>query len=99
MDRPKINEIDLFFESIVDSHVKSFRFLPRHWLVDEVNKRLNNDECRFILITTEPGAGKSAFIAQLASDHPSWLRYFIRRDQRSPMDIGVRSFLCIQILV
>jgi hypothetical protein len=33
-------------------------------------------------------------MAQLAADRPTWLRYFIRRDQRTPLgDVGVRSFL------
>jgi len=51
-------------------------------------------DCRFVLLTAEPGAGKTAFMAQLAGDHPAWLRYFIRRDQRTPLgDVGVRSFL------
>lgn len=33
-------------------------------------------------------------MAQLAHDHPTWLRFFIRRDQRTPLgDVGARSFL------
>ena len=28
---------------------------------------------QFVLLTAEPGAGKSAFIAQLAHDYPEWL--------------------------
>jgi hypothetical protein len=47
-----------------------------------------------VLLIAEPGIGKSAFLAQLAKDHPEWLRYFIRRDQRTPLgDVGARSFL------
>src|ERR1700750_1179582 len=72
---------DLFFKDVVKSHVTNPRFLRREWLADEVETILSNPECRFVLINAEPGAGKSTFLAQLASDNPSWLVYFIRRDQ------------------
>ena len=50
--------------------------------------------CRFVLLTAAPGAGKSTFMAQLAKDHDDWPRYFIRRDQRTPLgDVGAHSFL------
>ena len=50
--------------------------------------------CRFVLLTAEPGAGKSGFLAQLADDHPDWPRYLIRRDQRQPLaDGSARAFL------
>lgn len=86
---------DLFFESITDSYVsENNRFLRRGWLAGEVDARLAEADCRFVLVTGEPGVGKSAFLAQLASEHPHWLRYFIRRDQISALrDVSAHSFL------
>jgi hypothetical protein len=57
--------------------------LQRDWLAQALDAKLHEPGKRFVLLTAEPGAGKSAFMAQLAHDHPDWLRYFIRRDQRS----------------
>ncbi|MCJ7703530.1 MAG: hypothetical protein MUO62_18260 [Anaerolineales bacterium] len=80
---------DLFFKFTVESYVKdNKRFLRRDWLADEVAKRMKKPGCRFVLLTAEPGAGKSTFLAQLADDHQDWLRHFIHRDQRIPMDGG-----------
>jgi hypothetical protein len=85
---------DLFFEPIVDGYLANPRFVRRDWLAEEIDHRLSTDRSRFVLLTAEPGFGKSAFMAQLAADHPDWLRYFIRRDQRTPLsDVGARSFL------
>lgn len=85
---------DLFFTTLVDSYTSNPRFLRRDWLADEVMERLQEPTCRFLLLTAEPGAGKSTFMAQLARDHPGWPRYFIRRDQREAVnDGGTRGFL------
>jgi WD40 repeat protein len=86
---------DLFFQSLVEGYVtKNKRFLRRDWLAAEIDTHLADPACRFVLLTAEPGFGKSVFMAQLAHDHPNWLRYFIRRDQRAPLaDVGSRSFL------
>jgi WD40 repeat protein len=88
---------DLFFATVVDSYVSKKsnpRFLRRDWLADAVAERLKVATCRFLLLTAEPSAGKSTFMAQLAHDHPDWPRYFIRRDQRQPLaNAGARSFL------
>ena len=84
---------DLFFDALVEGYVDHERFLRRDWLADEVALRLEQPDCRFLLLTAEPGAGKSTFIAQLARDH-HWPAYFIRRDQRTPLgDVGGHSFL------
>jgi len=49
---------------------------------------------RFVLLTAEPGAGKTSLMASLARQHPDWLRYFIRRDSQTPLSGGdARSFL------
>jgi hypothetical protein len=83
----------LFFRPIVEGYVNNPRFLRRDWLAAEVNERLQEPDCRFVLLTAEPGAGKSTFLAQLAYDHPQRPVYFIRRDQRTPLtDGGSQSF-------
>ena len=91
---------DLFFRATVRSYVEDNpRFLRRDWLAEEVEARLDNPDCRFLLLTAEPGAGKSTFLAQLAYDHPKRPVYFIRRDQRTPLgDVGaeVKQILASQ---
>lgn len=85
---------ELFFEDVVASYVKQPRFRPRQWLEKRVQDLLDEADCRFVLITAEPGAGKTAFMAQLAHNHASWLRYFIRRTSTQPLSSGdARSFL------
>jgi tetratricopeptide (TPR) repeat protein len=85
---------ELFFRDIVHSYIDAPRFLRRDWLAAELQQRLEEPNCRFALLTAEAGAGKSAFLAQLANDHPDWLCYFIRRDQRTSMgESSGRSFL------
>lgn len=55
---------------------------------------LDDPQCRLVLLTGEPGAGKSGLLAQLADDHPHWPVYLLRRDQRAPLaDGSARSFL------
>jgi tetratricopeptide (TPR) repeat protein len=88
---------DLFFRTTIASYVDldhNPRFLCRDWLADDVAERLKEPTCRFVLLTAEPGAGKSVFVAQLAKDNSDWPVYFVRRDQRTPLgDAGARSFL------
>jgi hypothetical protein len=86
---------DLFFGTLVRSYVEeNARFVRRDWLAKELDAKLGESGKRFVLLTAEPGAGKSVFMAQLAHDHPEWLRYFIRRDQREVLaDVSARSLL------
>ncbi|MCU0559564.1 MAG: ATP-binding protein [Desulfobacterales bacterium] len=85
---------DLFFDSLVCGHVKNPRFVRRDWLAKALDAKLDEPGKRFVLLTAEPGAGKSAFLAQLAHQHPEWLRYFIRRDQRAVLaDVSDKSLL------
>lgn len=84
----------LFFEELIHSYLDQPRFLPRPWLAERVQALLDEPDCRFVLLTGEPGSGKTAFMAQLAGQHPDWLRYFIRRDSRQALSRGdTRSFL------
>jgi hypothetical protein len=85
---------DLFYSSLTHTYVDEPRFVPRTWLADEAQGHLDDPACRFLLLTAEPGAGKTAFSAWLAHQHPDWPRYFIRRDSRTPLSGGdARSFL------
>ncbi len=83
----RISTEDLFFTSLVHRYVEENpRFLRRDWLAKQLDEKLQESGKRFVLLTAEPGAGKSAFMAQLAHDHSDWLRYFIRRDQREVLE-------------
>ena len=85
---------DLFFEEFVQAHLTAPRFIERPWLEDRVNNLLGQSQRPFLLLTAEPGAGKSGLLAWLASRNRNWARYFIRRDQISPLGPpNTRSFL------
>jgi hypothetical protein len=90
-------EDELFFDTLVRDYIEpqlNPRFLRRDWLAKSLDEKLAEPQCRFLLLTGKPGSGKTVFMAQLAYDHPDWLRYFIRRDQRSPLaDVSDKSFL------
>ena len=58
--------------------------MRRPWLESRVQAALEQPNCDFVLLSGEPGTGKSAFMLELAHDHPDWLRYFIRKDQITP---------------
>jgi WD40 repeat protein len=80
---------DIGAEALVRSYVNANpRFVERPWLSDVVDEHLKDRDCRFLLLTGDPGAGKTALIAWLGKQHPSWLRYFIRRDSREPLSGG-----------
>jgi hypothetical protein len=90
----KPSDGDLFYESLIQSYVNAPRFVERPWLAKQIEEKLAEPDCRFLLLTAEPGAGKTAFMAWLAHQHPDWCRYFIRREQRTPLgDVGAHSFL------
>lgn len=85
---------DLFAKELIASLVDDRRFVPRQWLVDRVQEHLDGSDARFVLLTGEPGAGKSALMAHLARLHPEAPRYFIRRDSMTPLRGGdARTFL------
>ncbi len=85
---------DLFFEDIVTSSVDDLDFVGRQWLNDQIVTALDEPGCRYLLLTGEPGAGKTVIAASLARQHPGWLRYFIRRNSWTALSGGdIRSFL------
>jgi hypothetical protein len=86
---------DLFSEALVRSYVdEDPRFVERPWLADLIQEKLADPGCRFLLLTGEPGSGKTALMAWLARQHRDWPRYFIRRDSQVPLNSGdARSLL------
>ena len=88
---------DLFSLSLVSSYVDDPRFVPRAWLVDRVTEAWSRDDARFILLTGEPGSGKSALMARLARLHPEAPRHFIRRDSITPLWGGDAQTLLFKV--
>jgi WD40 repeat protein len=86
---------ELFHEPLLAGYVdRDTRFVARDWAAERIDAALGAPECRVVLVVGEPGAGKTGLLAWLARRHPEWLRYFIRRDQQSPLTSGdARSFL------
>ncbi|WP_436767971.1 hypothetical protein, partial [Streptomyces sp. URMC 123] len=69
-------------------------FVERSWLYDRVARALDTEAARYVLVTGEPGAGKTSLLAGLARTHPDRPRYFVRRDSRTALAGGdVQSFL------
>ncbi|MFF3227144.1 hypothetical protein ACFYV7_30405 [Nocardia suismassiliense] len=67
-------------------------FVERQWLRDRVTAEAEANQ--YVLVTGEPGAGKTSLLAGLSRAHPEWLGYFIRRDSRMPSAGGdIQSFL------
>lgn len=81
----------LFGDLIAD---RSREFVPRPWLVDGIERALPDGSTRIVLVTGEPGAGKTSLLAGLARAHPEWQHYFIRKDSRTAL-VGsdLQSFL------
>ena len=50
-------------------------FTGRQWLFDEFNSWVNNSSGKVFMITGDPGIGKSAIMAQLASKHPQVMAF------------------------
>jgi hypothetical protein len=69
-------------------------FVERAWLVDEVERALLADGVSYVLVTGEPGSGKTSLLAGVARAHLDWPRYFVRRDGRVALaGADVQSFL------
>jgi hypothetical protein len=85
---------DLFFEKMVAGVVDDPDFVNRQWLNERVVNTLDNLTCRYLLLTGEPGLGKTGVAASLARQHPDWLRYFIRSNSQTAVrGEDIRSFL------
>jgi WD40 repeat protein len=69
----------LFDLALIDRHVHSDTFVERAWAYRAVEAALDRPGNRLVLLTGDPGSGKSTIMAGLAAANPSWARYFIRR--------------------
>lgn len=78
----------LEYDSLIRAFVDDPKFVAREWLTSEVLASLADPKKNFVLLTAESGAGKTGLSASLAHAHPDWLRYFIRRDSRTPLSSG-----------
>jgi hypothetical protein len=88
---------DIWFRSVVISYTERRRFIRRPWLTAELEALLADPQCRLVLLTGEPGIGKSAFIAQVAQEHETWAVYFNRRDQRIQLADGSAKSMLLRI--
>ena len=68
------------FDELIAGYTADPHFVRRSRLEQLVLDAVSDQKHRIVLITAEPGAGKSGLLASLASQHPDWLRYFLRRD-------------------
>ena len=96
MTTPKgpFESADVFAEALVASYVDDPRFVPRPWLLNQVQAALDEPQARFVLLTGEPGSGKSALMAHLGRLHAERPRYFLRRDSMAALQGGdARTFL------
>ena len=78
----------LFYENLIAGYVQAEGYVHREWLEEAILDRLAQPQCRYVLLTAEPGAGKTGVMASLADRHRQWLRYFIRRDSTTPLSEG-----------
>ncbi|MFE2726844.1 hypothetical protein [Kitasatospora sp. NPDC059327] len=81
------------FEGLVQRH-NGEDHVERYWLTTAVDQALTAESTSLVLVTGEPGAGKTGLLASLAHSHPDWLRYFVGavdNDDRATGDIS--SFL------
>jgi WD40 repeat protein len=94
------DQAELFDEPLISRLAGGPRRFGRGWLTDQVKAALDDPECRIVLLTGTPGAGKSAVMAHLAQERPDWPRYFIRRIGETDSDAfrhegGLASFLTL----
>ncbi len=80
--------IDLFSTELIGSYTDHPRFVARPWLETRVLDAVGEDGNGVVLITGEPGAGKTALLAHIAAQHPSALRHFVRHDSMFPLHGG-----------
>ncbi|MEU2540984.1 hypothetical protein [Streptomyces iakyrus] len=82
----------LHFQDLITDRATAF--VPRPWLAGDIERCLSDATTRIVLVTGEPGAGKTSLLAGLARAHPEWQHYFIRKDSRTALAGGdLQSFL------
>ncbi len=88
---------DLFYKNLIGGQAGADGYVRRAWLEDAVLRRVSKPACRFVLVTGEPGAGKSGLMAGLADRRPDWLRHFIRRDSIVPLSDGSAAEVLLRL--
>lgn len=81
----------MFDRVIVREALRHFDSARLGSVLGGVEAALADQECRVVLVTGDPGSGKTALLAALADRHPGWARYFIGPGQ----DGGLRLFLAV----
>jgi hypothetical protein len=86
------NAPGLLFQDLIKDRATAF--VPRPWLAGDIERCLSDAATRIVLVTGEPGAGKTSLLAGLARAHPEWQHYFIRKDSRTALaGSDLQSFL------
>ncbi|MBM9620223.1 hypothetical protein [Streptomyces zhihengii] len=81
------------FDDVVRARTEA-DFVERRWLYDEIERAMAPEAGQYVLVTGEPGTGKTSLLAGMARARPDRLRYFARRDSRTALTGGdVQSFL------
>ena len=88
-----VSDGDQPFEGFIRSRTGA-DFVERRWLRQSIESALESESGRFVLVTGEPGAGKTSLMCGLADEHPDWLRYFVGQNDGTSSATGdVMSFL------
>lgn len=95
--RRPAEQAELFYEPLLARYLDAPGTIVRDWLHEEVERRLALADCRFVLLTGEPGAGKTGFMAALARSRPDALRYFIRLDSTTPLSSADAASLLLRM--
>ncbi|WP_187283160.1 ATP-binding protein [Streptomyces sp. t39] len=84
---------DRAFDEVVRARTEA-DFVEREWLYDRIERAMEPEAGQYVLVTGEPGTGKTSLLAGMARARPERLRYFARRDSRTALTGGdVQSFL------
>lgn len=57
-------------------------FVERRWLADAVARGSAEDTNRYVLVTGQPGIGKTTFLRGLVREHPDWLSVSLHHGAR-----------------
>lgn len=88
--------IDLCSSELIGSYTDHPRFVARPWLEARVLDAVSEEGNRVVLVTGEPGAGKTALLAHIAAQHPSALRHFVRHDSMFHCTVEMRGPFCLR---
>lgn len=87
----------LLQSDVLDRYLRERPFIRRRWLAEAVDRHVDDDTCSHVLITAEPGMGKSSLMAWLTTRHDLSPRYFIRLDSLTPFGSGDAAHLLVSL--